>query len=186
MEFGRELWNVSKDVYPFDFRHFHRSDMTSSVGMLMGCVVALLSVLFAFLQVSPGEMPFDPPESMITFSDTPQQLHSNRDGYTFGRFRSAVSDPNLREMNLLESTLQRKEWAFTAVSNGRFLVGMATADLGYVETGFLYFFDIHTGAHDSWQFLLPGVVNGKICFISERANDITLINITSRGQDCSL
>jgi hypothetical protein len=74
-----------------------------------------------------------------------------------------VLHPNLRPLSAFESTFQRKEWAFTAVSDavGKWLIGFAVADLGYAETGFLYFLDTKSGAHDSWQFLLPGFVNGK-------------------------
>ena len=135
--------------------------MPSSLGIVIAGVVALCSVLFAFMQTSHGELPFNPPDYMTHIQDTsPTQLHDGT-AYTFGRYSSAVANPNLREMNMLEKTLQRKEWSFNAVSNGRFLLGFATADLGYVETGFLYFFDIRTGAHDHWQFDLPGFVNGE-------------------------
>lgn len=136
--------------------------MPSFLSILIAGVVALLAVLYAFLQASTGEVPFNPPAHMTQLQDkanTPKQLHDGS-GYTFGKFRTAVANPNLRDMNVLERTFQRKEWSFNAVSDGRWLVGFAAADLGYVQSGFLYFFDTKSGVHDSWQFILPGVMNG--------------------------
>jgi hypothetical protein len=135
--------------------------MPSFLSLVLAGLVALVAALFGFMHASTGEVPFDPPHYMLSLQDhVPQQLHNGTD-YTFGRFNSAVPNPNLRAMNLLEHTFQRKEWSFNAVSDGRWLLGFAAVDLGYVETGFLYFFDIRTGSHDSFQFLLPGVVNGE-------------------------
>lgn len=138
--------------------------MLSFWSVVIAAAVAVFSVLFALLQASMGEVPFDPPAHMLQLQDTtytPKSLHDGS-SYSFGRFSSPVVDPNLRDMNIFERTFQRKEWSFNAVSDGRWLIGFATADLGYVETGFIYFFDTRFGAHDTWQFLLPGFVNGEV------------------------
>jgi hypothetical protein len=139
--------------------------MPSLCQVFTAVTVALLAVLFALLQSRQGEVPFNSLPYSLTLQPaalTPPLLHDGQH-YTFGKFSSPVLHPNLRPLSAFESTFQRKEWAFTAVSDavGKWLIGFAVADLGYAETGFLYFLDTKSGAHDSWQFLLPGFVNGK-------------------------
>ena len=134
--------------------------MPSIIGLFLAVTVAVIAIIFGLLQASHGEEPFNPPQYMQQYQDTPLKLHDGLN-YTFGRFRSPVSEPNFRELNLFESTFQRKEWFFSAVTDNRFLLGFAAVDLGYVETGFLYFFDTRTGSHDHWQFILPGFINGE-------------------------
>jgi hypothetical protein len=125
----------------------------------MAVTAVLVASLFAFLHT--GELPFDSTlQSMILMTaSTPANLY-NGSHYSFGRYTSPVRNPTLRDLNIVEHTFQKKEWFFTAISDGRWLFGLATADLGYVETGFIYFFDKHTVLHDHWQFYLPGFVNG--------------------------
>ena len=128
--------------------------MPSFLSITIAAAVAVLAVFFAFMETNKGEVPFDPPAYMMQLQDPPKQMHDGTD-YAFGRFNAPVMNPNLRDMNFLERTLQRKEWSFNAVTDGRWLIGFAAVDLGYIETGFMYFLDTRSGSHDSWTYMLP-------------------------------
>lgn len=138
---------------------------------LTAAIVVVLAIVMAFLHTNPGEVSFadtSAPSSgydLITIHQedgaTPESLH-NGTHYVFGRFSSPVPKPELRDsMNVMERTFQKKEWIFNAVSTDRYMFGFAIADLGYVDSGFVYWIDTKSGLHDSYQFSQPGFLSGS-------------------------
>jgi hypothetical protein len=104
---------------------------------------------YLHVKYSPDMKPVGPaPEFMVTDSGQ----------YDFGRYYYPIEHPNLHDLNIAQTIFQKKEWQFHAVSNGKVLIGLAIANMGYIETGFIYICDMTTNFHDKISVVFPGGV----------------------------
>ena len=102
---------------------------------------------FIHLKYSPDMNPvYPPPETMLDASGN----------YQFGRYSDPIENPFLHELNIPQRIFQRKEWQFLAASDGRMIVGLAIANMGYIESGFLYIYEVESRFHDKVSVVLPG------------------------------
>jgi hypothetical protein len=156
----------------------------------MGLFVLVLGLIFAvssWYLITPRllkdiEIPYNDvqhqdfsPNMFVVSSNTPDELLNADSKYNFGRYSNPILRPELHQLNFLQNLFQKKEWHFVAFSDGDLLVGMAVANLGYIETAFIYFCDMKANLHDKVSFVLPGGVG---------SSHVATSSIS--GSDCSL
>jgi hypothetical protein len=133
--------------------------------LLILCVGVFILWIMSPVLLKDQEIPFDDPlhkeftPNLLPVSSPPLSLRTDSK-YNFGRYSGPVSSPVLHDLNLLQTIFQKKEWHFIAVSDENLLIGMAVANLGYIETSFIYFCDMKSKVHDKISFVLPGGVKG--------------------------
>jgi hypothetical protein len=85
----------------------------------------------------------------------PNNLIGDNNNYNFGRYSKPISNPSLHDLNIFQKIFQKKQWHFNSFSNDKIIIGLAIADMGYIETSFIYICDVHNHFHDKVSFLLP-------------------------------
>lgn len=75
--------------------------------------------------------------------------------YHFGRWKLPIAEPRLHSLTFYQSFVQKKEWHFTAISDGDKLFGIAVGQLNYVASGFVYVLDGKTGTFSYHSQLFP-------------------------------
>jgi hypothetical protein len=167
----------------------HTATTADCSGMFVVSIFIALCCAFGLWISSPylltdKEIPYDDPQhhdftpNMLTVKSTAPEtlLNLSSSRYHYGRYEAPITQPTLHELNFLQLILQKKEWHFIAVSDGNLLIGMAVANLGYIETAFIYFCDMKSRLHDKVSFVLPGGVGSA---------HVSSSSVALRSDDCS-
>lgn len=105
-----------------------------------------------------------PPTTLLNNQNKNEKENKENENikYNYGKYSNPIILPSLHQLNIFQLILQKKEWHFIAISDGTLLIGMAVANLGYIETSFIYFCDTKNKIHDKISFVLPGGANAAI------------------------
>lgn len=115
----------------------------------------------------------------------PKFMVSEDGQYEFGRYYSPIEHPDMHALNIAQKIFQKKEWQFHAVSNGKVLIGLAIANMGYIETGFIYICDMTTNFHDKISVVFPGGMGAGSVAPSSVAPSETSLERISPNSQCS-
>src|SRR3989338_8462560 len=120
------------------------------LGAVLGFVAALLLPtlhvrLLPDREFVPGSREAVQAQSRIALvpslgSTAPELLQENGH-YGFGRWGAPVRRPELHVISGLQNLVQKKEWAFFALTTPTMLYGIAVAQLNYAATAFFYHFN---------------------------------------------
>lgn len=142
--------------------------------LILSIFIVILSILIPQIYLIDKEIPYNDiqhkeftpnmlkinaitPLTIINTNNSNNSNNSNNDSnYNFGRYSNPILYPNLHNLNIIQKIFQKKEWHFIAINDGSLLIGMAVANLGYIETSFIYFCDTKNNIHDKISFVLPG------------------------------
>lgn len=74
----------------------------------------------------------------------PRSLLLPNGTYNYGRFRGAIAFPELHSLTIGQRLAQRKNWEFLSITINEWMIGVAIADMGYVGSSFVYFYNAKT------------------------------------------
>jgi hypothetical protein len=97
-----------------------------------------------------------PANMNIVHSAAPKNIYNVGEGYRFGRYAEAIPNLSMHQLTLFQKIFQKKTWHFVSFSDNTQIWGLAVANMGYIESAFMYYCNTRTGAHDKVSALLPG------------------------------